>query len=159
MTTRVNHLGITVGDIDAAVVFYTQVFGLRLLVAPQTHRLDTPHGARRADVFGPRWRGMKLAHLVNDEGAGFELFEFLEPASLRPPEPFDYWRQGHSHVCLTVEDLDQTLARLVAMGGQQRSQIHQVNPTTRIVYCQDPWGVVIELSNGSYRRIVGQDPG
>lgn len=158
MTTRINHLGITVGDIGAAVAFYTQVFGLRVLVAPQTHRLDTPAGERRADVFGPQWRGMKLAHLVNDEGAGFELFEFLDPASTRPAEPFDYWRQGHSHVCLTVGDLDATLALLLAQGGRQRSRIHQVNPRTRIVYCEDPWGVVIELSDGSYHRIVGRDP-
>lgn len=156
MATLVNHLGITVGDIDAAVAFYTEVFGLRVLVAPQTHRLDTPAGPRRQDVFGPCWRGMKLAHLVNDEGAGFELFEFLEPASIRAPEPFDYWRQGHSHVCLTVDDLEDTLARLLA--GRPAAQPNPPGePFDPDRLLRGPLGVVIELSNGSYHRITGQE--
>ncbi|MFA5581974.1 MAG: VOC family protein [Paracoccaceae bacterium] len=155
MSAIINHLGITVGDIHAAVAFYTSVFDLAVLVPPQFHSTDTPAAERRRDVFGPHWGGMKLAHLANDAGMGFELFEFVAPASQPAQDAFEYWRQGHSHVCLTVADLDLVLARLIKAGGKQRSQIHQVNPQTRIVYCEDPWGAVLELSTGTYHQLTG----
>jgi len=85
--TEVNHIGITVGDLDAAVTLYKSVFDLEVLAKPQAATLETPAGDRRRDVFGPRWGGMRIAHLATKGGRiGIELFEFIEPATvaLRP---------------------------------------------------------------------------
>lgn len=152
---EVNHVGITVGDIDAAVKFYTSVFDLEVLVPPHTCTRQTAFADRRRDVFGAQWGGMRLAHLATPDGTGFELFEFLDPPTVPPETEFDYWRMGISHICLTVDDFDATLAKLVAAGGRRRSEVHEVAPGTKICYCADPWGVVIELCSASYHHIVG----
>jgi len=154
----VNHIGITVGDLDAAVRLYTSVFNLEVLVPAQTASMKTPFGDRRRDVFGPQWGEMRIAHLATPTGVGIELFEFVEPATVKPEGEFEYWRVGISHLCLTVDDLDEAIAKLVSFGGRQRSEIHTVWPGTRICYCQDPWGVVIELSSGTYHNITGLRP-
>jgi len=152
---EINHVGITVGDLDRAVSWYRDVLGFAVLVEPGTHTLSTPNGDRRSDVFGPRWGGMRLAHLATRSGVGVELFQFIEPATIAPEAAFEYWRQGLFHLCVTVDDLDDTVARLKDAGGVVRSDIHTVRPGTRVVYCEDPWGTVIELSSGSYAEITG----
>jgi catechol 2,3-dioxygenase-like lactoylglutathione lyase family enzyme len=153
---ELNHVGITVGDLDAAVRLYEAVFNLEVLVQPQLATLETAAGERRRDVFGPRWGAMRIAHLATrDGGIGIELFEFLEPATVAPEIGFEYWRRGISHLCFTVEDLEGSIEKLVSFGGRKRSQIHTVWPGTRICYCEDPWGVVIELSSRDYHHIVG----
>lgn len=152
---EINHIGLTVTDIDAAVRFYCEVFGLTLLAGPDLHTLQTANGARRRDVFGPEWGGMKLAHLTSPSGCGFELFEFVEPRSCRAAVPFDYPQTGVSHICLTSEDFEADIARFVGAGGRQRSQVHQVVDGVRVCYCEDPWGNVIEISSACYADIVG----
>jgi catechol 2,3-dioxygenase-like lactoylglutathione lyase family enzyme len=153
---EVNHIGITVGNLEAAVTLYRSVFDLEVLVAPQTATLETAASARRRDVFGPRWGGMRVAHLATKSGGiGIELFEFTQPATISPEVGFEYWKCGVSHICFTVDDLEHSISKLTSFGGRKRSQIHTVWPGTRICYCEDPWGVVLELSSRDYHHIAG----
>jgi catechol 2,3-dioxygenase-like lactoylglutathione lyase family enzyme len=156
--SEINHIGLTVGDINAAVTFYTSIFDLEVLMAPSIHTLDSPAGERRRDVFGQQWGGMKLAHLATPSGIGIELFEFIEPATLPAEERFAYWRIGVSHICFAVADTEDTINKLVKAGGRQRSQIHTVRPGTQVCYCEDPWGTIVEVSSGTYHMIVGKAP-
>jgi catechol 2,3-dioxygenase-like lactoylglutathione lyase family enzyme len=152
----INHVGLTVGDIGAAVDWYRGVFGLRLLAGPLHCDLTTPGAERRLNVFGPSWDGMKLAHLESDNGGGIELFEFLGPRSERPAETFPYWLMGTHHVALTVADFDETLERLLGAGGRQRSEVHVVHPKARVCYCEDPWGNVVEIVSTTYEGLVAE---
>jgi catechol 2,3-dioxygenase-like lactoylglutathione lyase family enzyme len=147
-----NHIGLTVGDLDQAIDFYTTVFGLTLLVGAETATRETAGADRRAEVFGERWRGMRLAHLADENGTGVELFQFLELEPAYPAEHFDYWRIGVSHFAFTTPDLEEVIARLEANGGKARTGIHVVRPGCRICYCADPWGNAVELSTGTYRQ-------
>ena len=151
----INHIGITVPDIELAVEFYCDVFGMKVLSPPRTHTDATAFASRRKDVFGEQWKGMKLAHLATPSGCGFELFEFLEPSTCRPADAFAYWNIGVSHVCITVDDFDATLDRLTESGGTRCSGVHTVRQGVKICYCQDPWGVVIEVASAPYASIVG----
>jgi catechol 2,3-dioxygenase-like lactoylglutathione lyase family enzyme len=152
---EINHVGISVGDIDRAVEWYRDVLGFEVLVEAGTHTLSTANGERRKDVFGPRWREMRLAHLATPSGIGVELFQFVDPPSTPVEDPFEYWRHGIFHLCVTVEDLESTLGLLRAADGVVRTEIHTVRPGTRVVYCEDPWGTIIELSSGTYPQITG----
>jgi catechol 2,3-dioxygenase-like lactoylglutathione lyase family enzyme len=147
---NVNHIGVTVGDLDQAIAFYTEVFGLNLLVGAETASTSTLGASRRAEVFGDRWRQMRIAHLADDNGTGVELFQFIDPAMVYPEEHFDYWRVGFSHLAFTSPDLEGTIAALELHGGKARTGIHEVLPGCRICYCSDPWGNPIELSTGTY---------
>jgi catechol 2,3-dioxygenase-like lactoylglutathione lyase family enzyme len=152
---EMNHVGIHVPDIEAAVQWYRDVFDVRVLEGVGTHTLATAGGERRRNVFGPRWREMKLAHLALPSGVGVELFQFVDPAPQSAAEPFEYWRQGIFHVCFTVDDLGVALRRLSEHGGRVRTEVHEIRPGTSIAYCEDPWGTIIELSSGTYSQIVG----
>jgi len=152
---KINHIGITVPDIDAAVAFYTGAFGLSVLVAPFDASTGTEGGERRFDVFGAKWKHMRLAHLVNADGAGFEIFQFVRPPVHQLEEGFDYWNTGVSHIAMTVDDLEAVIARITELGGRARSEIHELPSGTRICYCADPWGTAIELVTTSYSALVG----
>lgn len=149
---NLNHIGVTVGDLDQAIEFYTSVFDLELLVGAELADKTTPGADRRAQVFGDHWGAMRLAHLVDGNGTGVELFEFIEPAMVYPEQHFDYWRMGVSHLAFTVEDIDATAAALEAAGGEVRTDVHTVLPGCLIRYCMDPWGNALELSTGTYSQ-------
>jgi catechol 2,3-dioxygenase-like lactoylglutathione lyase family enzyme len=151
--TAMNHVGITVGDIDRAITWYMSVFELRLLAGPAHCDTTTAGAARRADVFGKQWGGMKLAHLATDNGAGIELFQFLEPPVEAPSETFPYWRCGTHHLAVTVTDFDGSLERLLSHGGRQRTEIHEVGEGLRVCYCEDPWGNVVEIVSKTYEEL------
>ena len=151
---RINHIGITVADIDAAIEFYTSAFGLTVLVAPFDASTETEGAKRRFDVFGAQWGRMKLAHLTDAEGTGFEIFQFVKPTVHVREEGFDYWNSGISHIALTVDDLESTISRITELGGRARSDIHELPSGTRICYCADPWGTAIELVTTPYTALV-----
>ncbi|MET7992167.1 VOC family protein [Amycolatopsis sp. NPDC005232] len=150
---NVNHIGVTVGDLDEAIEFYSAVFELRILVGAETATRETAGADRRREVFGERWREMRIAHLADDNDTGVELFQFIDPEMTAPQEHFDYWRIGFSHLAFTTPDLDSTLATLEAHGGSVRTGIHEVEPGRRISYCKDPWGNPIELSSAPYPAV------
>jgi catechol 2,3-dioxygenase-like lactoylglutathione lyase family enzyme len=149
----INHVGITVGDIDKAVDFYLTVFGLELLAGPMHCDTSTAGAQRRADVFGARWGAMKLAHLSTGNGGGIELFQFVLPPVESPTENFAYWRIGPHHVAFTVTDFNDTLRRLLDEGGKQRTAVYDVHGGANICYCEDPWGNVVEIVSKSYRDL------
>jgi catechol 2,3-dioxygenase-like lactoylglutathione lyase family enzyme len=154
---NLNHIGITVGDLDQAIDFYTRVFGLRLLVGAEDASRDTAGATRRGEVFGRRWGKMRIAHLADANGTGVELFQFIEPEMVYPPEHFDYWRIGLSHLAFTSPDLNGAMAALEANGGKARTGIHEVLPGCSVCYCMDPWGNPIELSSGTYAHTHPSD--
>jgi catechol 2,3-dioxygenase-like lactoylglutathione lyase family enzyme len=151
--TDVNHVGITVGDINAAIDFYVSALELELVAGPLHCDTTTAGADRRADVFGDRWGGMELAHLITTNEGGVELFQFLEPPVERPEENFRYWRIGPHHVAFTVADVPASVERIVAAGGKQRTAVYDVHAGAFICYCEDPWGNVIEVVSTSYRTL------
>lgn len=77
-----NHVGITVPDIHAAIDWYAELFGCTHLMGP---RLMTAEGKATVEVrqvFGSGFKRMLQAHLLTGNGVGIELFEPLDP----PPE-------------------------------------------------------------------------
>ncbi|MET0928464.1 MAG: VOC family protein [Aeromicrobium sp.] len=149
-----NHVGITVPDLDAAVSWYVQVLELELLAGPMDCDTTSPGAGRRAQVFGQAWSSMRLAHLLTSNGAGIELFEFISPATEVPKERFAYWVGGPQHVAFSVDDLDKTLAHLAASGGRRRTDVFDVHDGQRVCYCEDPWGTIVELVSSSYAELA-----
>jgi predicted enzyme related to lactoylglutathione lyase len=152
--TEVNHIGVTVTDIDAAVQWYGTVFGLEVMAGPMNCSVHTIGAERRRQVFGDKWGAMKLAHLMTSNGAGIELFQFVEPPVEALEDNFTYWQVGPHHIGLTVDDFDSTLQRLRDHGGTQRTAVFDVYDGAFIAYCSDPWGNTIELVSKSYRDLA-----
>ncbi len=147
---ELNHAGLTVTDIDEAVSWYVDVFGLSLLFGPE----EVGSGRARA-IFGEAFGGMKRAVLGGSNGTGLELFEFLEPKSVRREDNFEYWKTGIFHVCFTCPDVGASVAAVVASGGRARTEPLAAGDGRLIAYCEDPFGNVLELTNRSMPATYG----
>lgn len=150
----VNHVGVTVTDLDAAVEWYADLFGLSLVGAISTASVDSPYGEFRRGVFGDGWSRMRQARLADSHGVGLELFQFEVPATVCLDDNFTYWMAGPHHVALTVADTPATVERIVASGGRLRGHVASVGPA-HVAYCSDPWGNTLELCDRSFLELAG----
>ena len=147
-----SHIGLSVPDLDAAVAFYTQVLGFYLIMPPTPIEEDESDiGVMCTDVFGPDWKRLRIAHLATGDRIGVELFEF---DGHRPPESkLDFRAHGLFHFAVQAPDLEALLEKIVAAGGKQRMPVREYYPGQkpyRMVYVEDPFGIVFELYSHSY---------
>ena len=144
------HVGITVGDLARSIRFYTEVFGFSLLRKATTN-----------------------AYLYLDD----QLLELMQgdPATTRPrPETATGWNEQMwsqvplIHLGFRVDDMEQALAKIVALGGEvvvppadytptiehvaevsheklRRAARPIGKPSWRIADVSDPDGVMLEI--------------
>jgi catechol 2,3-dioxygenase-like lactoylglutathione lyase family enzyme len=152
-----NHVGVSVPDIDAAIAWYREVFGFTVIADPVEVPNDGSHFANlAADICGERFGGMKIAHMVTGDGVGFELFEFIEPRPERREDTMEYWKNGFFHIAITHPDVEAKVAEIVAAGGVKRSQVWDLFPGEGITvcYCEDPYGNVLEIISHRYEQVL-----
>jgi len=151
--TGVNHVGVTVSDLDAAVAWYQDVLGFSLFGSPGTVTRNGPGGEFMADVLGDGFGKVRYAVLTGEgNGVGLEIFEFVQPPPERPEDPFPYWRVGYRHLSLTTPDPAALAAYVAATGGRQRSRVWEFQPGCFFVYCEDPFGNILEFNSRSFER-------
>jgi catechol 2,3-dioxygenase-like lactoylglutathione lyase family enzyme len=159
--TAIAHVGMTVPDLDAAVLWYESVLGLEPLGPVTEVRAGEGHAGRlAAQVFGDGFGSFRQAHLAGSNGAALELFQFLAPDGEHRSD-FDYRRTGISHVCLVARDVDGTAGRIAARGGRRRmAQAAPIRPGEPYLtcFCEDPFGNVVELYSHSHERTYANRP-
>ena len=98
----VNHITVSVQDLDHAIKWYKEVFGFTLVRGP-VELLADDSLARRAvrDIHGPDLKKMRMAWLSSGNQIGFEIFEYVEPKAQRHQDNFEYWKSGFTHICIT----------------------------------------------------------
>jgi glyoxylase I family protein len=150
---RIDHVSLTVLDIDAAVAFYTKVFGAELAYsmgpfdAAEIPRMPDGKDWTAAHINVPGAR-LKIAMLKLAGGMGMELFEYQLPADAvkTPPRNCDI---GSRHLCLEVEDLDAAVDYLKQHGCKAMAgSIDMLDgpcPPSRSWYVLDPFGNQLEL--------------
>jgi catechol 2,3-dioxygenase-like lactoylglutathione lyase family enzyme len=154
-----NHVGMTVPDIDRAIDWYGVVLGFRLIFRRVLeYRPDVPEVR---EIFGERFRRAHQAHLLSANGVGLELFQFVDPPVSMDEDNFRYWQRGIFHLCVTDPDLEGLVGRVVANGGKQRTRIWQFLPgrPCKLVYCEDPFGNIVEAFSHSYAEAFANMPG
>ena len=115
------HINMTVSDLDRSIYFYTTLLGLKL-----------------------RWRreageDTAAAH-VGDDRHYLALFQAGSGAS---PARSDYEAVGLNHFGFVVDDLDEARDRLVDLGISAHSEANY-DPGRRL-YFLDPDGIEVEL--------------
>jgi catechol 2,3-dioxygenase-like lactoylglutathione lyase family enzyme len=150
------HVGITVPDMDAAVEWYSKVFGMRLVkdVGVLALGVNGPIDDLCVDIFGEEFDSVKVGHLSAANGVIVELFEFSKPAYEKDEPSFQYWRGGIFHFAVIAEDVEHLVDVIAENGGRARSMVGRFSEDrdTRAVYCEDPWGTVIEVISESDER-------
>ncbi|KKC02316.1 lactoylglutathione lyase-like lyase [Mycobacterium nebraskense] len=138
------HIGVCVPDCEAAVAFYRDVLGLRVLSPPYVMTGNAIRNDMGELVGDP---SMKAA-IVGFEGDGdrvLEVIEYLGAESSDQRSRAALTDHGLSHVGLICEDIDATRAELESKGVRFLvSGIAEV-ARVRTTWFVDPWGVVFIL--------------
>lgn len=163
----VNHVGVTVPDIHAAIDWYGSVFGFRCIMGPR--ELTAAGHAEASPVFGAGFRRAWQAHLLTGNTVGIELFQFIDPPTreLRPDQETAPGREGMPwlqpglwHLCITHPDVPAMVERIVEHGGALLAPPYQFVPGRpwMLAYSTDPWGTVLELMSHSYAEAFSNWP-
>jgi catechol 2,3-dioxygenase-like lactoylglutathione lyase family enzyme len=152
----VAHIGLSVSELQRAADWYQRALGFRLLAGPfELKRDDTYAGRAAADVFGPLFREVRIAHLASANGVVLELFEFVEPSPKVRDVEVDYWDPGVTHICVVDPDIEARVEAITRAGGKARTQIWQVfeGEPYRFCHCEDPYGNVVEVYTHSHEQV------
>jgi catechol 2,3-dioxygenase-like lactoylglutathione lyase family enzyme len=160
-TRGVQHIGLTVPDMDDAVRFFVEQLGCELLFEEGPFAFDGSRAAAHAVPASTMLN--KLTMLRCADGALLELFEYRHPGQ-RAAAAANIDNGGH-HVAFQVDDIDAAVERLRAAGVQVCGNVNRSTggPFEGIawVYFLAPWGLQLEFvqipANGiGYERGSGR---
>jgi len=136
---RMDNVGIVVEDIDAAIVFFTEL-GLDL------EGRATVEGDWVDGVTGLRDVRVEIAMMRTQDGNGrLELSRFLSPPVVTDHRSAPVNALGYLRVMFTVADIDDTLVRL-GKRGAKLGNVVQYEKMYRLCYIRGPEGILIGLS-------------
>jgi catechol 2,3-dioxygenase-like lactoylglutathione lyase family enzyme len=120
---RLDHINMSVRDLEASAAFYAALFGL------EVKKEGDSNGARWCIIGAPDRFYLSLNEVVRPEG-------------------FKAEGQRINHVGYVVDDIDQTVDRIRALGLRLEFGDKTVDwPRSRSAYVTDPDGVLIEITN------------
>lgn len=155
----VNHVGLTVPDVFAAIDWYAEVFGFRCIMGPRV--IEAAGHPEAAAVFGNRFRRAWQAHLITGNYVGIELFQFVDPPTRDRPDGPAPWRgRGFWHLCITHPDVGAMVRRVIEHGGTVLAEPYEFVPGRpwRLAYVADPWGTMLEVMSHSYAEAFANWP-
>lgn len=153
-----SHVGVTVPDLDAAVRWYQETLGAYLLTGPLEVLEDgSPLGEAAASIYGRGFGRFRFAHLSFADAVGLELFHFDSPVTTAREDNFEFWKTGINHFSLTSREPHALAERIAAAGGRRRAEPVTLDEAKGyvIVYCEDPWGTVVEICSHPYAQMWG----
>jgi catechol 2,3-dioxygenase-like lactoylglutathione lyase family enzyme len=141
MAVRMDNVGIVVEDLAVAIEFFREL-GLELegrgLVEGEWAGRVTGLGAQRVEI----------AMMRTPDGHGrLELSRFLAPPVVADHRKAPVNALGYLRVMFAVDDIDDTLDRLVKRGAQLvSSDVVQYEDAYRLCYVRGPEGILIGLA-------------
>jgi catechol 2,3-dioxygenase-like lactoylglutathione lyase family enzyme len=145
--TGLAHTGVCVPDCEAAVAFYRDVLGLRVLSPPYVMAGNAIRDDMGELVSDPTMKAA-IVGFNDDSDRVLEVIEYLgvDGSDLQDQRPrAALTDHGLSHVGLICEDLDATRAELESKGV--RFLVSGIADVARVrtTWFVDPWGVVFIL--------------
>src|SRR5881394_74873 len=137
---RMDNVGIVVDDLGGTIDFFREL-GLEL------EGRTTIEGEWAGRVTGLRDQRVEIAMMrTPDRHSRLELSRFLTPAVVGDHRNAPVNALGYLRVMFTVEDIDDTLARLRKRGAQLVSEVVQYEDAYRLCYIRGPEGLLIGLA-------------
>ena len=149
---RMDNVGIVVDDLDAAIAFFAEL-GLEL-------EGRAPVEGDWADgVTGLRNMRGEIAMMRTPDGHGrLELSRFLSPPVVADHRRAPVNALGYLRVMFTVDDIDDTIARLRKRGATLVGQVVRYEDLYRLGYLRGPDGILIGLAEQLGQRSTRSDP-
>ncbi len=137
---RMDNVGIVVEDLDAAIEFFSEL-GLTL-----EGRMPI-EGEWAGRVTGVRDQRVEIAMMRTPDGhSRLELSRFDAPAIASDHRTAPVNSLGYLRVMFAVDDLDDTLARLVKHGAKVVDEVVNYRDVYRLCYIRGPEGILIGLA-------------
>jgi catechol 2,3-dioxygenase-like lactoylglutathione lyase family enzyme len=137
---RMDNVGIVVEDIDAAIEFFTEL-GLEL------EGRAPIEGDWAEGVTGLRDMRVEIAMMRTPDGhSRLELSRFLAPPVVADHRSAPVNALGYLRIMFTVENVDDTLARLGKRGAELVGEVVQYEDRYRLCYIRGPEGILIGLA-------------
>ena len=137
---RMDNVGIVVESLDAAISFFAEL-GLKL------EGRATIEGDWAERVTGLGDQRVEIAMMRTPDGhSRLELSRFLRPPVVADHRNAPVNALGYLRVMFTVEDIDDTLARLRKRGAQLVGEVVQYEDAYRLCYIRGPEGLLIGLA-------------
>ena len=137
---RMDNVGIVVEDMDAVISFFTEL-GLEL------EGRTTVEGDWAEGVTGLRDMRCESAMMVTPDGhSRLELTHFEAPPTVSDHRNSPVNALGYLRAMFTVEDLDDTLARIYPLGAELVDKVVQYQDTYRLCYIRGPENLLIGLA-------------
>lgn len=144
MDIRFENVGIAVRDLEAAIVFFTDL-GLSVLGQ------DTVSGEWADTAVGLDGNHAKIALLQTPDGRGqIELFEYLHPEAIET-EPTRPNEIGMHRVAFSVDNLDAALEVAARHGCHPLRGVATYQDVYRLTYVRGPSGIIVMLAEALQR--------
>ena len=149
---RQDNVGIVVEDIDAAVELIPDL-GL-----PLAGRTPT-EGESAGRVTGVRGQRVEIAMMRTPDGhSRLELSRFNAPGIASDHRTAPVNSLGYLRVMFTVEDIDDTLARLSKLGATVVDEVVNCEDIYRLCYIRGPEGILIGLAQQLGQQTSRENP-
>ena len=137
---RMDNVGIVVESLDTVIAFFAEL-GLTL------EGQATIEGEWAGRVTGLGLQHVEMAMMVTPDGhSRLELSRFLTPPTVADHRNAPVNALGYLRVMLSVDDIDETLARLRKRGAQLVGDVVQYEDSYRLCYIRGPEGLLIGLA-------------
>ena len=137
---RMDNVGIVVESLDVAIAFFAEL-GLEL---EGRFTIEEEWAGR---VTGLRDQRVEVAMMRTPDGhSRLELSRFLTPPVVADHRNAPVNALGYLRVMFTVDDIDDTLARLRKRGAQLVGDVVQYENAYRFCYIRGPEGLLIGLA-------------
>ena len=145
---RMDHVGVVVDDLKAAIAFFVEL-GMEL-------EGEAPVEGRWVDrVSGLDNVRVDITMMRTPDGHGrLELTKFHSPAAVST-EPRDAPANtlGLRSVMFAVEDIEDVIARLRAHGADLVGEVAQYEDSYRLCYVRGPEGIIVALAEPLSRAL------
>lgn len=149
---RMDNVGIVVEDLDAAVQFFAEL-GLTL---EGRMPIEGEWAGRVTGVHGQR---VEIAMMVTPDGhSRIELSRFHAPAIASDHRRAPVNSLGYLRVMFTVENIDDTVARLSKLGAKLVDEVVNYEGIYRLCYIRGPEGILIGLAQQLKQRTSRENP-
>jgi catechol 2,3-dioxygenase-like lactoylglutathione lyase family enzyme len=141
MTLRIDNVAIVVDDLDAAIGFFEEL-GL------EVEDRATVEGEWVDRVVGLQGTRSEIAMMRTPTGQGrLELTRYQHPPAIGPdPRSEPANTRGMGRIMFNVEDIDDVVERLQALGGELVGEIVQYEDAYRLCYLRGPEGIIVALA-------------
>ncbi len=136
---RIEHVGIVVNDLDAAISFFHD-FGFMLLGKVPVE------GEWVERIIGLKEVKEDVAMLQSPDGQmNLELVKFYTPTDENGVQKPASNTLGIRHIAFVVEDIEATVTELKEKGTEMVGEVQTYENTYKLCYVRGPEGIIIEL--------------